>query len=61
MIRAVIFICALSHPTCDAHNSYDIVRMVDTFSNPITCFLYAQAYIAQTELAKGLRTHIDCR
>ena len=52
--------CAYSHllgvgDTCTRENALDVMRTPIEHANPATCFLHAQAFLAQTSLAQDLR------
>jgi hypothetical protein len=58
MLTAMILICSLaSTPNvadCSSNNAIDIVWVPETFSNPVTCFMHGQAYIAGTSIGQNL-------
>ena len=58
MLTAMILICSLGNTPnltdCSQNNAVDVVWVPETFSNPVTCFMHGQAYIAGTALGRNL-------
>ena len=58
MLTAIVMICSLAITpelaSCDPHNAVDVIRVPARFGNPATCFLHAQAYLAETALGRDL-------
>jgi len=59
MLTALILICSVSVTPdlrdCTSDNALDVMRTPIQQSNPATCFLHGQAYLAQTSIAQDLR------
>ena len=54
MLTALILICAITGAAvseCAHQNARAVIRVPDEFNNPVTCFLHAQAYLAETSIA----------
>ena len=58
MLTAVILICSLvttpDLASCTRDNAVDVMRVPESFSNPATCFMHGQAYLADTSLGRDL-------
>jgi hypothetical protein len=58
MLTAMILICSLANTPnladCSRDNARDVVWVPETFSNPVTCFMHGQAYIAGTSIGRNL-------
>jgi len=58
MLTAMILICSLATTPnvadCSRNNAIDIVWVPEVFSNPVTCFMHGQAYIAGTSIGQNL-------
>ena len=58
MLRALILICSAAVVSdvgeCTAKNARTVMRVPAEFSNPITCFTNAQAYVAETSFGQEL-------
>jgi len=58
MLMAVILICStavVSHlGDCAPKNARLVMRVPAEFANPVTCFMHAQAYIAETSFGQEL-------
>ena len=58
MLMALIFICSATVVTaigeCTAKNARTVMQVPAEFSNPITCFTNAQAYVAETSFGQEL-------
>lgn len=57
MLVALVLICssAIDLRDCTRDNAADVIRVPTEFSNPVTCFLHGQAFLAETSLAQDLR------
>jgi hypothetical protein len=59
MLTALVLICSISVTPdlrdCSQENAIDVMRVPTEFSNPVTCFLNGQAYLAETSIAQDLR------
>jgi hypothetical protein len=59
MLTALVLICSISVTPdlrdCSQENAIDVMRVPAEFSNPVTCFLNGQAYLAETSIAQDLR------
>ncbi len=58
MLTAFVLVCSLAVTPdlggCNRDNAVDAMRVPDQFGNPATCFMMGQAYLAQTEIGRGL-------
>jgi hypothetical protein len=58
MLTAIVLVCSLAITpelaSCDSHNAVDVIRVPARFGNPATCFLHAQAYLAETAMGREL-------
>ncbi len=58
MLMAAILICStagVSNPgECAQKNARLVMRVPAEFGSPITCYMHAQAYIAETSLGQEL-------
>ena len=58
MLVALILICSTRVASdvgeCTRENARTVMRVPAEFGNPITCFMHAQAYIAQTSFGQEL-------
>jgi len=58
MLTALILICSLQTTpdirSCTRDNAVDAMRVPESFSNPVTCFMHGQAYLADTSLGRDL-------
>jgi hypothetical protein len=58
LLTAMILICSLANTPnvadCSRNNAIDIVWVPEAFSNPVTCFMHGQAYIAGTSIGQNL-------
>ena len=55
---AFILICAMELSSCDVGNAIDVLVVPNKYDNAATCFMHAQAYLAQTELTRENTDHI---
>jgi len=58
MLAAMILVCSLATTPnirdCNRNNATDVMWVPETFSNPITCYMHGQAYIAGTSIGRSL-------
>src|SRR5579885_906311 len=58
MLTALVLICSLTatpdFAACNRDNAVDVVRIPEAFTNPASCFMSGQAYIAQTGVGREL-------
>jgi hypothetical protein len=58
MLTALILICSLQTTpdirSCTRDNAVDAMQVPESFSNPVTCFMHGQAYLADTSLGRDL-------
>jgi hypothetical protein len=58
MLTALVLVCSLAITpdlgSCDRDNAVSATRVPEEFGTPATCFMHGQAYLAQTELGRGL-------
>lgn len=59
MLTALVLVCSLAAaptaPDCYRGNAIQSVQVPEEFSNPATCLMHGQAYLAETSLAADLR------
>lgn len=58
MLTALVLVCSLAITPdlagCNRDNAVDVMPVPEAFGNPAACFMQGQAYLAQTELGRGL-------
>jgi len=58
MLTAMILICSLANTPnigdCSRNNAVDVMWVPETFSNPVTCFMHGQAYLAGSAVGRDL-------
>ena len=58
MLTALILVCSIvSTPdlrSCDATNARVVMRVPAEYSNPVTCSMHGQAYLAETAIGRHL-------
>jgi hypothetical protein len=58
MLTALVLICSVSVTPdlrdCTRENAVDVMRTPIEQANPGTCFLHAQAFVAETSIGRGL-------
>ena len=58
MLTALVLICSVATTPdvrdCNRDNASEVMRVPADFGNPATCFMYGQAYLAQTSLGQEL-------
>jgi hypothetical protein len=58
MLTALILICAVTvaaeFAQCTRQNARTVTRVPGEFGSPTTCFLHAQAYLAETSFGQEL-------
>jgi len=58
MLTALILICSLGTTpdlrACTRDNAVDAMRVPEPFTNPVTCLMHSQAYLAETSLGRDL-------
>ena len=61
MLTAMILICSLTDTPdityCTRANAVHVLWVPEMFSNPATCFMHGQAYVAGTTVGRELTTH----
>jgi hypothetical protein len=68
MLTALVLICSVAVTPdlrdCSRANAATVMRVPAEFGNPATCFMHAQAYLAETsigqELGSGDRVKVVC-
>ena len=68
MLTALVLICSVAVTPdlrdCSRANAAAVMRVPAEFGNPATCFMHAQAYLAETsigqELGSGDRVKVVC-
>jgi hypothetical protein len=68
MLSAIVLICSLAVTPdvrdCTRENAMAVAVMPERFSNPVTCAIRSQAYLAETalgvELGNGERVKVIC-
>ena len=65
MLTALILICSASiapnSDECTRYNASTIIRVPTEFGSPATCFMQAQAYLAQSPEGQELELDRDAR
>jgi hypothetical protein len=60
MLTALVLVCSLASTpdlaSCDQSNALDVIRVAEEFGSPGSCLMHGQAYLAQTEIGRDLRT-----
>ena len=58
MLTAIVLVCSLAITpelaSCDRNHAVDVIRVPARFGNPATCFLHAQAYLAETTVGREI-------
>ena len=58
MLTALVLVCSLAVTPelrdCDQSNATDVMRVPEEFSNPMTCMMHGQAYVADTAVGRRL-------
>ena len=58
MLTAMILICSVANTPnitdCSRANALDVLWLPELFSNPVTCFMHGQAYIAGSAVGRDL-------
>jgi hypothetical protein len=58
MLTALILVCSLASipdvAACTRDNAVEVMRVPATFTNPVTCFMQGQAYLADTSIGRDL-------
>ncbi|MGA8000200.1 MAG: hypothetical protein WCA05_00995 [Pseudolabrys sp.] len=61
MLTAMVLICSLANTPdiadCSRTNALDVLWVPETFSNPVSCFMHGQAYVAGTAVGRDLATN----
>jgi hypothetical protein len=56
VLTALILVCSLATTpdlaTCDKSNAVHSMRVPEEFTNPVTCFMHGQAYLAETSVGQ---------
>jgi hypothetical protein len=68
MLTALVLICSIGITPdiadCNLKNARVVMRTPESYSNPVTCALHGQAYVAETaigrNLADGDRVKVIC-
>jgi hypothetical protein len=58
MLTALILICSVATTPdirdCSRDNATTVMRVPVDFANPLTCFMHAQAYLAETSIGRAV-------
>jgi hypothetical protein len=58
MLTAMILICSVATTPdiadCSRANALDVLWVPELFSNPVTCFMHGQAYVAGSAVGRDL-------
>jgi hypothetical protein len=58
MLTALILVCSLAASpdlgACTRDNATEVLQVPTTFTNPVTCFMNGQAYLADTSIGRDL-------
>ena len=61
MLTAMILICSVANTPniadCSRANALDVLWLPELFSNPVTCFMHGQAFLAGTSIGRDLGEH----
>jgi hypothetical protein len=68
MLTALVLICSIAATPdprdCTRANAASVMRVPAEFSNPVTCFMHGQAYLAETaigqEIGQNERVKVIC-
>lgn len=68
MLTALILVCAIAVTPdisrCDPTNARIVMRAPEAYTNPVTCAMHGQAYIAETAVGRALtandRVKVTC-
>ena len=58
MLTALILVCSMAATPdlrdCDASNARIVMRAPEGYTNPVTCAMHGQAYLAETAVGRAL-------
>jgi hypothetical protein len=58
MLTALILVCSLASvpdlASCTRDNALHVMQVPEAFSNPVTCLMHGQAYLAETTIGREL-------
>jgi hypothetical protein len=58
MLTALVLVCSLALTPdisgCSRENAVQVLNVPSEFTNPATCFMHGQAYLAQTTIGRDL-------
>ena len=54
MMTVLILVCSMASTACTRDNAATVLRVPSDCGTPATCFMNAQAYLAQTSLGREL-------
>lgn len=58
MLTAMLLICSVANTPniadCSRANALDVLWLPELFSNPVTCFMHGQAYVAGSAVGRDL-------
>jgi cytochrome c biogenesis factor len=61
MLTALILICSLTVVpdigACTEDNAMQVLRNPETFTNPVTCLMHGQAYLANTAMGRDFNVN----
>jgi hypothetical protein len=61
MLTALVLVCSMTIAPdlrdCTRDNAVAVIRVPVEFGNPATCFMQAQAYLAETSIGQELTEH----
>jgi hypothetical protein len=58
MLTALVLVCSIAATPdlrdCDTINARVVMRVPEAYSNPVTCAMHGQAYLAETAVGRSL-------
>ena len=58
MLTALVLVCSISLTAdlrdCDASNARIVMRVPEAYTNPVTCAMHGQAYLAETAVGRAI-------
>ena len=58
MLTALVLVCSIAATPdlrdCDTINARVVMRVPEAYSNPVTCAMHGQAYLAETAVGRAL-------
>ena len=58
MLTALVLVCSIAMTAdlreCDADTARIVMRVPEAYTNPVTCAMHGQAYLAETAVGRAL-------